>query len=135
MLWRLPGLILSQLDLMSFRPQGGIPIGLECNNKYYLYIMTSPSGILYAGITNDLKRRMYEHKAIARNGNFWIDHDPERPGLVVAAGDSGHGFKFAPVLGGLIADVLERKPHPYTARFAWRPRGEVVTEDARYCEA
>jgi len=68
------------------------------------------------------------------DGNFWIDHDPERPGLVIAAGDSGHGFKFAPVLGGLIADVLERKPHPYAARFAWRPRGELVTEDARHSE-
>ena len=55
-------------------------------------------------------------------------------GLVVAAGDSGHGFKFAPVLGGLIADVLERKPNPYAARFAWRPRGELVTENARYNE-
>jgi glycine/D-amino acid oxidase-like deaminating enzyme len=68
------------------------------------------------------------------DGNFWIDHDPERPGLVVAAGDSGHGFKFAPVLGGLIADVLERQPNPYAARFAWRPRGQLVTEEARYSE-
>ena len=41
------------------------------------------------------------------DGDFWIDHDPERPGLVVAAGDSGHGFKFAPILGALIADVVE----------------------------
>jgi glycine/D-amino acid oxidase-like deaminating enzyme len=65
------------------------------------------------------------------DGNLWIDHDPQRPGLVVAAGDSGHGFKFAPVLGRLIADVLERKPNPYAARFAWRPRGELTTEDAR----
>ena len=31
------------------------------------------------------------------DGDFWIDHDPERAGLVVAAGDSGHGFEFAPV--------------------------------------
>ena len=43
------------------------------------------------------------------DGDFWIDHDPERPGLVVAAGDSGHGFKFAPMIGGLIADVVEGK--------------------------
>ncbi len=69
------------------------------------------------------------------DGNFWIDHDPERPGLIIAAGDSGHGFKFAPVLGGLIADVLERKSNPYAARFAWRLRGELTTEDARYSEA
>jgi glycine/D-amino acid oxidase-like deaminating enzyme len=66
------------------------------------------------------------------DGNFWIDHDPNRPGLIVAAGDSGHGFKFAPSLGRLVADVLERKPNPYAARFAWRQRGELTTEDARY---
>jgi glycine/D-amino acid oxidase-like deaminating enzyme len=30
------------------------------------------------------------------DGHFWIARDPEREGLVVAAGDSGHGFKFAP---------------------------------------
>ncbi|HSG18630.1 MAG TPA: GIY-YIG nuclease family protein [Anaerolineae bacterium] len=29
---------------------------------YYVYIMTSPSGILYTGMTNNLQRRVYEHK-------------------------------------------------------------------------
>src|SRR5207249_10377724 len=31
------------------------------------------------------------------DGHFWIARDPEREGLVIAAGDCGHGFKFAPV--------------------------------------
>lgn len=66
------------------------------------------------------------------DGNLWIDHDPERPGLVVAAGGSGHAFKFAPILGRLIADVVERAPNPYASRFRWRRRGERRTEDARY---
>jgi glycine/D-amino acid oxidase-like deaminating enzyme len=65
------------------------------------------------------------------DGNFWIDHDPEREGLIVAAGDSGHGFKFAPLLGRLIADVIERNPNPVAERFAWRARGTLRTEDAR----
>jgi glycine/D-amino acid oxidase-like deaminating enzyme len=55
------------------------------------------------------------------DGHFWIAPDPERPGLVVAAGDNGHGFKFAPVLGELIADVVEGKSNPLLEKFRWRP--------------
>jgi glycine/D-amino acid oxidase-like deaminating enzyme len=69
------------------------------------------------------------------DGNLWIDHDPDHPGLVVAAGDSGHAFKFTPMLGSLIADALERKPNPFAKKFAWRVRGELKTEDARFSGA
>jgi len=55
------------------------------------------------------------------DGDFWIAPDPERAGLVVAAGDSGHGFKFAPVLGEIIADAVEDKKHPLLEKFRWRP--------------
>ena len=65
------------------------------------------------------------------DGDFWIDHDPDRRGLVVAAGDSGHGFKFAPILGALIADVIERRDHPWSRRFRWRSRGPAHSEAAR----
>lgn len=54
------------------------------------------------------------------DGDFLIARHPERRGLTIAAGDSGHAFKFAPVLGSLIADTVEDAPNPYRARFGWR---------------
>jgi glycine/D-amino acid oxidase-like deaminating enzyme len=55
------------------------------------------------------------------DGHFWIARDPKREGLVVAAGDSGHGFKFAPVLGEIIADAVEGNNNPLLDKFRWRP--------------
>jgi glycine/D-amino acid oxidase-like deaminating enzyme len=59
------------------------------------------------------------------DGHFWIAADPERPGLIVATGDSGHGFKFAPVLGEIIADAVEEKANPLLQKFRWRPETRV----------
>lgn len=55
------------------------------------------------------------------DGDFWIARDPVREGLVVASGGSGHGFKFAPVLGDLIADAVEGTENRFLSRFRWRP--------------
>ncbi|MFL6500679.1 MAG: FAD-dependent oxidoreductase [Candidatus Udaeobacter sp.] len=67
------------------------------------------------------------------DGHFWIARDPEREGLVVAAGDSGHGFKFAPVLGEIIADAVEGKDNPLLEKFRWRPELQpgTATDAAR----
>jgi glycine/D-amino acid oxidase-like deaminating enzyme len=68
------------------------------------------------------------------DGDFWIAPDPERRGLVVASGDSGHGFKFAPALGRIIADAVEGRPNSYLDKFRWRPQvgATPVREAARY---
>jgi glycine/D-amino acid oxidase-like deaminating enzyme len=68
----------------------------------------------------------------AFDGDFWIGCDPDRPGLAVAAGDSGHGFKFAPVLGSVIADAIEEKRSRFTERFAWRMPSGRKAEFARW---
>jgi glycine/D-amino acid oxidase-like deaminating enzyme len=65
------------------------------------------------------------------DGDFWIDHDPVIEGLIVAAGGSGHGFKFAPVLGPIIADVVERRPNRWASRFRARRPGADRQEAAR----
>ena len=37
-------------------------VGRSTRKQYYVYILTNRSGTLYTGATNDLERRMYEHK-------------------------------------------------------------------------
>ena len=47
-------------------------------------------------------------------GKLWLDFEseeidvgalPETPSVIVGAGFSGHGFKFAPVIGEILADL------------------------------
>ena len=66
------------------------------------------------------------------DGNFLIGRHPAVEGLTVASGGSGHGFKFGPVLGQLIADAVEGVPNSYLEAFAWRSVGDPATEASRY---
>ena len=66
------------------------------------------------------------------DGDFLIDHDPDREGLVVASGGSGHAFKFAPVLGSLVADVVEKRANRWANRFRWRNLSDARREQARF---
>lgn len=65
------------------------------------------------------------------DGDFWLDRDPDRPDLVVAAGGSGHAFKFAPVLGEMVAETCERALPSGLERWRWRARGELATDVLR----
>ena len=35
---------------------------MQTRNQYYVYIITNKSGTLYTGVTNNIKKRVYEHK-------------------------------------------------------------------------
>ena len=65
------------------------------------------------------------------DGDFWIDWDPNHKGLLVATGGSGHGFKFAPLIGAVISDRIEGKTNPWGSRFKWRTLGARRREAAR----
>jgi putative endonuclease len=36
--------------------------------EYFVYILSNKSGMLYTGVTNDLERRLYEHKHKTNDG-------------------------------------------------------------------
>jgi sarcosine oxidase len=40
------------------------------------------------------------------DGHFVVGRHPRHPQVVVACGFSGHGFKFAPVIGEIVADLV-----------------------------
>jgi sarcosine oxidase/L-pipecolate oxidase len=75
----------------------------------------------------------------SHNGDFLVDQVPGTRGkVVVACGGSGHGFKFAPVMGEIIADCVEAKRPSRDARiqaarkrFAWRNPDSKGKEEAR----
>jgi sarcosine oxidase len=50
--------------------------------------------------------------------HFILGLHPEVPTVTIAAGFSGHGFKFAPVVGQIAADLALTGETPYpTSRF------------------
>jgi sarcosine oxidase len=43
--------------------------------------------------------------SLTRDGNFVIDRHPQYPNVILCGGFSGHGFKFAPAIGEIAADL------------------------------
>lgn len=64
-------------------------------------------------------------------GDFLISYHPQYKGLFVATGDSGHGFKFMPVLGEKIVDCISHNcPPEFVGKWSWKPHADlVITED------
>jgi glycine/D-amino acid oxidase-like deaminating enzyme len=49
--------------------------------------------------------------------NFILDRHPHYDRVVFAAGFSGHGFKFAPVIGEILAELSEKNQTPLDIGF------------------
>lgn len=65
------------------------------------------------------------------DGDFIIDYLPDLEGVVLATGGSGHAFKFAPILGSCVADILEGRENSFTSRFRWRDTSNRHNEASR----
>jgi sarcosine oxidase len=47
---------------------------------------------------------------VTPDGDFIIDRHPDAPSIIVASPCSGHGFKFAPAIGEILADFVDGLP-------------------------
>jgi sarcosine oxidase len=59
---------------------------------------------------------------MTENSDFVLDKDPDHPEVVYGYGFSGHGFKFAPLIGTLLSELtLDEKPAFSLERFSADP--------------
>jgi sarcosine oxidase len=65
------------------------------------------AGKYLGGIKPQASRSVICMYSMTPDGHFLLDRLPELP-IVVAAGFSGHGFKFTSVLGEVAADMVQR---------------------------
>ena len=45
--------------------------------------------------------------------HFWIDRHPAHGNVIVASPCSGHGFKFAPAVGEILANLVDGEDPPF----------------------
>ena len=90
----------------------------------YLPALAGPLPSAFARVTQ-LKTCLY---TMTPDEHFIIGLHPQFPSVSVACGFSGHGFKFAPVVGDILAQLATagKTSHPIEifspARFAMRPQ-------------
>lgn len=57
-------------------------------------------------VSGEIEQRSVCYYTMSADGHFYVDHLPEQPQVVFAAGLSGHGFKLVNVLGEALADMV-----------------------------
>ncbi|GAA5897747.1 hypothetical protein JCM5296_000870 [Sporobolomyces johnsonii] len=66
------------------------------------------------------------------DAHFIVDYHPDLPNLVVAGGASAHGFKFLPIIGAKIQDLIEGNLDPELAKlWRWRPGTQRLVDTSR----
>lgn len=67
---------------------------------------------LLPGFTGEIVGTETCRYTLTRDGDFLIDRHPRHPQIVLCSPCSGHGFKFAPVIGTYLCDLAEGRPLP-----------------------
>lgn len=67
--------------------------------------VTAFVGVHLSGVEQSVERHAVCMYTMTPDEHFIIDRHPRLPNLAFVAGLSGHGFKFAPVLGAALADL------------------------------
>ncbi|MCB0326811.1 MAG: N-methyl-L-tryptophan oxidase [Bdellovibrionales bacterium] len=65
------------------------------------------------GMVDQIKERKICVYTNTPDEHFIVDRHPKDPRSIVLSGLSGHGYKFAPVIGEIAADLVEEKPQQY----------------------
>lgn len=113
----------------------GIPTTADTINRYVdqeeIDTMQERVTRLLPGLTGTLKRSVTCMYSVTPDEHFIIAPHPKYPRITIACGFSGHGFKFVPVVGEILADLAINgsTQHPIelfnTRRFT--PRFEVMS--------
>jgi glycine/D-amino acid oxidase-like deaminating enzyme len=108
-------------------PDASRELGPEWDERLYTFLRAHLPELAQAPL---VRRRLCLYTDVF-DGDFLIDRLPSDERVVLATGGSGHAFKFAPLLGELVADRVEGRDNPRLARFAWRSPGAARPEQAR----
>jgi sarcosine oxidase/L-pipecolate oxidase len=103
-------------DSLISIPRSDMMIPSEYISKFKLFIA------LYFPDLADLVELNFRwcHYTDSRDGDFYMCKSPTLDGLYYATGGTGHAFKFMPVLGDIMLDVIHGVKSDLTERFKWR---------------
>lgn len=84
-------------------------------------LVSLPAVLIYIHPTEGITNKRVNRDGDTRDVNFRICAFPNTKNLYIGTGGSGHGFKFMPIIGKYIADMLEGKlDKEYAELWKWR---------------